>query len=338
MGKMTYRKSGVDTRKADKFIADIMPLAKQAKRFEVLDNIGRFGGFFSFLKPSFKHPVLVSSSDGVGTKIRVAVIANMHKGVGVDLVAMNVNDILCSGAEPLFFLDYISSSQLGLGILKSIMKGIVSGCRESGCALIGGETAQMPGMYKKGEYDLAGFCVGVAEKDKIIRGERIRIRDVVLGLASSGLHSNGFSLVRKVFSRAQLLALKKELLKPTRIYVRPVLKLLTKFNTQKDFNIKGIAHITGGSFYSKAARIVGAGKTIYIKKGSWPIPKIFKKIAEKGKIAEREMFHTFNMGIGMILVVDRKIAPQALKRLKSLGVRSWAIGEVIKGKQRVIIR
>lgn len=337
MKRMTYKKSGVDVRKCDRFIKDITPLVKQTKRFEVLRDIGSFGGFFSFLKPTFKHPVLVSSSDGVGTKIKLAILSNIHNAVGVDLVAMNVNDILCSGAEPLFFLDYIAYSRLKLVTLTSIVKGIALGCREAGCALLGGETAEMPGMYKKGEYDLAGFCVGVVEKEKILSADKVCAGDVVLGLASSGIHSNGFSLVRKIFTKQQLYGLRRELLKPTRIYARAVLKLIKKFNAGKEFNIKGIAHITGGSFYNKAARIAPRGKTISINKGSWPVAKIFKTIQKKGKINEREMFHTFNMGIGMILIVDKSIVSKALKRLNNSGFKSWQIGEVIKGKQEVVI-
>jgi len=337
MKKLTYKKSGVDTKKAAKFIKDITPLVKQTKRFGVLKDIGSFGGFFSFLKPSLKHPVLVSSSDGVGTKIKIAILANIHDSVGIDLVAMNVNDVLCSGAQPLFFLDYISCCQIQPKTFKSIIKGIVNGCKQADCALLGGETAEMPGMYKKGDYDLAGFCVGVVERDKIIRPNKVSTGDVVLGIASSGLHSNGFSLVRKIFNKAQLLSNKRELLKPTRIYVRPVLKLLKEFNPGTDFKIKGIAHITGGSFYDKASRIVPKGKTILIKKGSWPIPKIFKAVAQKGKVQEKEMFHTFNMGIGMVLILDKRIARKALNRLRSLRFKSWIIGEIVKGKGKVTI-
>ncbi|MEW6008827.1 MAG: phosphoribosylformylglycinamidine cyclo-ligase [Candidatus Omnitrophota bacterium] len=337
MRKMTYKRSGVDIERADKFIKDIMPLVRKTKRYEVLSDIGSFGGFFSFLKRSFKHPVLVSSSDGVGTKIKIAILANVHNTVGIDLVAMNVNDILCSGAEPLFFLDYIACSKLKAKTLRSIMEGIVKGCQYAGCALIGGETAQMPDMYRKGDYDLAGFCVGVVEKNKIINGSKTEIGDVVIGLESSGLHSNGFSLVRRVFSKSELKRFSSQLLKPTRIYSKPVLKLINEFNAKNKFDIRGIAHITGGAFFNKACRIIPTGKTIYIKKGSWPIPKIFKVIEKKGRISEREMFHAFNMGIGMILVVDRKIADDILRKLKALGLNSWVIGEVINGKKKVKI-
>ncbi len=337
MKKITYKKAGVDIEKADKFIEDIIPLVKQTKRFEVLKGIGSFGGFFSFLKGSFRQPVLVSSSDGVGTKIKIAILNNIHNTVGIDLVAMNVNDILCSGAQPLFFLDYLACSKLEPKILKSIISGIVVGCKDAGCALIGGETAEMPDMYKKGDYDLAGFCVGVVERNKIVNGSNTQIGDLVIGLESNGLHSNGFSLVRKVLSKKELKSMARELLKPTRIYVRPLLKLLADFNTGNKFKIRGIAHITGGAFYSKAARIVPSGKTIFINKGTWPIKKIFKLIQEKVHIDEKEMFHTFNMGIGMILVVDRKIAKEILRKLKTWGLKSWIIGEIIKGNKKVEI-
>lgn len=337
MKKATYKNSGVDIKKADKFIKDIIPLARQTKRFEVLEDIGSFGGFFSFLKPAFKHPVLVSSSDGVGTKIKIAILNNMHNTVGIDLVAMNVNDILCSGAEPLFFLDYIACSRLDNLTLKSIIEGIVEGCKQAGCALLGGETAEMPSMYKKGDYDLAGFCVGVVEKGKILNSKKVANGDLAIGVASSGLHSNGFSLVRKVLSKKELVSLKKGLLTPTRIYSQPVLRLLKEYNAKGAFNIKAIAHITGGAFYSKAARIVPEGKTLVIRSSSWPVPKIFKLIQKKGAISDKEMFSTFNMGLGLILVVDRLKAAGALKRLNSLGFKSWIIGEIVKGGKRVTV-
>jgi phosphoribosylformylglycinamidine cyclo-ligase len=336
MKRMTYKQSGVDIQKADKFIADIIPLVKKTKRFEVLKDIGSFGGFFSFLKPAFKHPVLVSSSDGVGTKIKIAILANKHDTVGIDLVAMNVNDILCSGAEPLFFLDYLACSKLNPKILKSIVAGIVAGCRQAGCALLGGETAEMPDMYKKGDYDLAGFCVGVVERTKIIAGSHTQEGDVVIGLASNGLHSNGFSLVRKVFSQKELKTRSPELLKPTRIYVRSVLKLLKKLNA-KQFNIRGIAHITGGAFYAKASRIVPTGKTMLIKKNTWRIPQVFQLVQAKGNIRQKEMYNTFNMGIGLILVADRKCKKAILAKLRACGEKAWVIGQIVKGKEKVVI-
>lgn len=335
--KATYKNSGVDIKKADKFIRDIIPLAKQTRRLEVLDSIGSFGGFFSFLKNKFDNPVLVSSSDGVGTKIKIAIANNIHDTVGIDLVAMNVNDILCSGAEPLFFLDYIACSRLDPATLKSIIQGIVEGCKQAGCALLGGETAEMPSMYKKGDYDLAGFCVGVVEKGKILNSKKVKIKDLAIGIASSGLHSNGFSLVRKVLSKKDQSALRKELLTPTRIYSKAVLKLLKEYNKNSAFKIKAIAHITGGAFYSKAARIVPDGETLVLDKGSWPVPKIFKLIKAKAKISDREMFNTFNMGIGLILIVKKNSAGPILKRLNSLGLRSWLIGEIVKGKKKIVI-
>jgi phosphoribosylformylglycinamidine cyclo-ligase len=329
---LTYKQTGVDIKKADSLIQDIKKLVKSTDRPEVLKEIGGFGGFFKFNKTRYNNPILVSSSDGVGTKLKIAALANKHDTVGIDLVAMNVNDILCSGAEPLFFLDYLGCSKLEPNVFKDIIKGISEGCKQAGCALIGGETAEMPGMYKNGEYDLAGFCVGVAERDKIIDGSGIKIGDSVIGLASSGLHSNGFSLVRKVFSNNELKKYSKELLKPTRIYVKPVLSLL------RNNNIKGIAHVTGGAFYDKIRRIIPASLNIEIEKGSWPVLEIFNLMQKKGNIKDREMFHTFNMGIGLVLVTDRHIEKKTINNLSQLGIKSWCIGEVIKGKGEVVVK
>jgi len=302
---------------------------------EVVMDVGSFGGLFDVeaLK-KYKNPVLVSSCDGVGTKLKIAFLVNKHDTVGIDLVAMNVNDILTFGAKPLFFLDYIACSKLEEEKYVQIIKGIAKGCKEAGCSLIAGETAEMPGMYREGEYDLAGFCVGVVEKEKIIDGRNIKIQDKVIGLSSSGLHSNGFSLVRKIFSEEEQRELAKELLRPTRIYVRPILSLLTN---RYSLLIKGIAHITGGAFYEKIPRIIPLGKAILIRKNSWKIPKIFRMIQEKGNIAEREMFRTFNMGIGIVLVVEKGKEEGIIKRLESWGIESFLIGEVIKGNREVII-
>jgi phosphoribosylformylglycinamidine cyclo-ligase len=331
---LTYKQAGVNIQKADALIEDIKRMVKSTDRPEVLKGIGGFGGFFKFAKEKYKNPVLVSSSDGVGTKLKIATLVNKHDTVGIDMVAMNVNDILCCGAEPLFFLDYLGCSKLEPTAYKAIIKGVVEGCRQAGCALIGGETAEMPGMYRMGEYDLAGFCVGVVERDKIIGGAKIISGDVVVGLASNGLHSNGFSLVRKVFSQSELIRYSEELLKPTRIYVKPVLSLL-----HNNVKIKGIAHVTGGAFYNKIKRIIPRNNLgIQIDRGTWPIPNIFKLVQKKGNIKDREMFTTFNMGIGMVLVVCRTDADRVIAALSRQGLKSWAIGRVGKGKGEVIIK
>jgi len=335
---LTYKQAGVDIKKADSLVEEIKAMVKSTDRPEVLRGIGSFGGFFKLGKKNYKNPILVSSSDGVGTKLKIATLANKHDTVGIDLVAMNVNDILCCGAEPLFFLVYLGCSKLESKVFKDIVKGVAEGCKQAGCALIGGETAEMPGMYQKGEYDLAGFCVGVVERDKILEGSNIKIGDVIVGLASNGLHSNGFSLVRKVFSREELKHNAKELLKPTRIYVKPVLALLKDSKYKLQNKIKGIAHVTGGAFYDKIKRIIPSSANIEIRKGSWPIPEIFKLVQNKGNIEDKEMFHTFNMGIGMVCVVDKDLGGNVVEALSQLGLKSWVIGEVVKGDREVIVK
>jgi phosphoribosylformylglycinamidine cyclo-ligase len=291
-------------------------------------DIGGFGSFFRLTPGKYRDPVLVSSADGVGTKLKVAILANVHNTIGIDAVAMNVNDVLCTGAEPLFFLDYIAYSKVGPGVLAGIVKGVNDGCIESNCSLIGGETAQMPGMYKDGEYDVAGFCVGAVSRASIIDTKRIRSGDVIVGLESSGIHSNGYSLVRKVFSDKELIRMHKELLIPTRLYVKPVLSLLR--NT-----IHGISHITGGAFYDKIARILPRDVSARIYKKAWPVPEIFKRIQAAGNIIDKEMYHTLNMGVGMVLVVKPGTADGIIKHMAKFGLRSWVIGEIVKGNGTV---
>ncbi|MEW6075928.1 MAG: phosphoribosylformylglycinamidine cyclo-ligase [Candidatus Omnitrophota bacterium] len=337
MPKVTYKKAGVDIGFADAFKIAVKSLARKSFKKEVLKDIGGFGSFFRFPKEKFKEPVLVSSADGVGTKLKIAILADRHDTIGIDAVAMNVNDILCAGARPLYFLDYIGFSKLKTEVLKDIIKGINGGCMASDCSLVGGETAQMPGMYKAGEYDVAGFCVGVAERSRIIDGSSICAKDIVIGLESSGLHSNGFSLIRKVFSQAELKSLAHELLKPTRIYVRPVLSLLQSASYRRQATVKGIAHITGGAFYDKIARILPAGVNAKIRKGSWIAPKIFRLLQQKGRIEDPEMYHTFNMGIGMVLIVAPGSSGEICARLSEYGVKAWVIGEVTRGKKQVEI-
>ena len=332
MAGLTYRKAGVDIEKADDFKSGIKALVRKSFRPEALKDIGGFGAFFSLAKTKYKEPVLVSSSDGVGTKLKIASLANKHDTVGIDAVAMNVNDILCTGAEPLFFLDYIAYSKVERNILTDLLKGLTDGCIQSGCALIGGETAQMPDMYKPGEYDLAGFCVGIVERKKIIDGSAIRAGDVVIGLESSGIHSNGYSLVRKVFSQAEQKRLSKVLLTPTRIYVKPVMNLL---RTAYGAKISGIAHITGGAFYDKIRRILPDNVNARIDKSSWPMPQIFHLLQNKGNIADREMYHTFNMGVGVVLMAPPASAKAIIAKLAQYRLKSWVIGEIVKGKRQV---
>jgi phosphoribosylformylglycinamidine cyclo-ligase len=337
MKKLTYKQSGVDIAAATAFKGKIRGLVKKSQSAEVLKGIGGFGCMFEFPKKEYRSPILVSSSDGVGTKLKIAVLANKHDTVGIDAVAMNVNDILCIGAKTLFFLDYIAYSKLEEGILLDVVKGLNDGCLQAGCALIGGETAQMPGMYNPGDYDLAGFCVGIVEKSEIIDGAKIEPGNLVIGLESNGIHSNGYSLVRRVLKERELRRMSAELLKPTRIYVKPVSAVLEKFNRGREKAVKGISHITGGAFYDKIARILPDNVNVRINKSSWQVPNIFKLIQLKGGIEDKEMYHTFNMGVGMVLIVEAASARAIIAKLSELKVKSWLIGEVIKGKKQVEI-
>ncbi|MFQ5354710.1 MAG: phosphoribosylformylglycinamidine cyclo-ligase, partial [Thermodesulfobacteriota bacterium] len=305
---LTYRDSGVDIREGQRLVKRITPALKKTMRKEVQGGPGGFGALFSAGFKGMKDPVLVSSTDGVGTKLIVAFMAGVDSTVGIDLVAMNVNDILTAGAEPLFFLDYFATGSLKGAQAARVIKGIAAGCAEAGCALIGGETAEMPGIYKAGEYDLAGFAVGVVERKKIIDGRSIKAGDAIIGLHSSGLHSNGFSLARKVLFDRLGLDIKKRvkglrgrslgsaLLEPTRIYVKPVLKVCKKFT------IKGMAHITGGGFLENIPRTLPQGLKAIIERGSWPVPPIFSLIQSGGDVGEMEMLRTFNCGIGLVII------------------------------------
>lgn len=326
---ISYKDAGVDIDKGNLFVKQIKGLAKSTKKEGVLTDIGSFSGLFCIAARRYKEPVLVSSTDGVGTKLMIAQDAGRHDTVGIDLVAMCVNDVATTGANPLFFLDYISTGRLEPKVLKEVVAGISHACRETGYALVGGETAEMPDMYRPGTYDLAGFCVGIIERRKIIDGRSIKKGDEVLGLESNGLHSNGFSLVRKVFSKKEKNCLIDELLRPTRLYVQPLLAL------QKIVEVKGIAHITGGAYIDKIPRIIPQGLGAEIKKGSWPIPEIFKLIQEKGKVKEQEMYHVFNMGIGMAVVLSPKDLRKAQSLLAKFKIRTWAIGEIVKGSGKV---
>ena len=333
----TYKDSGVDIKKASLFKQKIKSVVRRSFGKEVLRDIGGFGSFFRFPKEEYKEPILVSSSDGVGTKLKIAVLANKHDTVGIDAVAMNVNDILCVGARPLFFLDYIASGRLEPHVLTDVVKGINQGCIQAGCSLIGGETAEMPGMYGRGDYDIAGFCVGAVERKNIIDGSLITTGDIVVGLESNGIHSNGYSLVRKVLSQSQLKRMSAELLRPTRIYVKPVSALLRNTQHARVEILRGIAHITGGAFYDKIARILPDNVNVRIHKSSWQVPKIFRLIQNKGSIADKEMYHTFNMGCGMVLIVAADSAREIISRLAELKLKAWVAGEVVKGKKEVEI-
>ncbi len=331
---LSYRSAGVDIDAGDALVEAIKPFAKRTMRPEVLGGIGGFGALFEISK-KYKEPVLVSGTDGVGTKLKLAFQLKRHDTVGIDLVAMSVNDILVQGAEPLFFLDYFACGHLDVPAATDVVKGIAAGCEQAGCALIGGETAEMPGMYPDGEYDLAGFAVGVVEKSAIIDGKSIVPGDVVLGLASSGAHSNGYSLVRKILERAKpdLKAdfhgrpLADVLIAPTRIYVKPLLALM------KALPVKGMAHITGGGLVENVPRVLPDAVTAVLEKSAWPRPPLFDWLQKEGNVAEHEMHRVFNCGIGMAVVVAVEHADAALKHLQDLGETAYRIGAIRARKE-----
>ena len=338
MKKILYKDAGVDMDRGDAFVQAIKPMVESTFRPEVMTKIGGFAGCVSLNLERYKKPVLVSSTDGVGTKLKIAFLLDRHDTVGIDLVAMCVNDIIVSGAKPLFLLDYFATSQLDQEKAMKVMSGIVKGCAEAECSLIGGETAEMPGFYKEGEYDLAGFAVGIVEDSQRIDGSSVTVGDRLIGIASSGLHSNGYSLVRKVLLEHHKMDLHKrveeiegvlgeELLQPTKIYVKTVLNLV------RDFNIGGIAHITGGGITGNIPRVIPKGCKATIHKGTWEIPPIFPFLKEKGEIPEEEMFRTFNNGIGMLLIVKNKEADEILGRIQSMGERVFMIGEIVKAEK-----
>jgi phosphoribosylformylglycinamidine cyclo-ligase len=323
---VTYRKAGVDIEAANGWLAHVRPLIRSTRSPRVLADRGQFGGLFSLAGLGLREPVLVASTDGVGTKLKVAELAGAHEGIGVDAVAMNVNDVLVYGARPLFFLDYLAVGGIQRPLMSALLRGVVRGCRESGCALLGGETAEMPGLYRAGEYDVAGFCVGVVERAKLIDGSRIRAGDAVVGLASSGVHANGFSLVRRIFTRAELRHHARELLGPTRIYVKPVLTAL------RTVSIRAMAHITGGGLARRLPSLVSGarGLRVRIAPGSWPVPKVFGVIQRAGRISDGEMARTFNMGIGMALVCRPGDAGRLITLMRRAGVPAWPIGTIVK--------
>ncbi len=330
---LTYKKAGVDIAKANLFVDDVKSLARKTLNKSVLNRPGSFGALFNLNLKGIKNPVLVSSTDGVGTKLLVADLVSKHDTVGIDLVAMNVNDVLCTGAKPLFFLDYMATGRLNRATMNKVMKGIVAGCHMANCALIGGETAEMPDMYKGEEYDLAGFTVGIVDRDKIIDGTGIKEGDILIGLPSSGLHSNGYSLARKALSLKEQKLYAEILMKPTCIYVKPILALLEELKG----GILGMAHMTGGAWYEKLTKVLPKGLGFSVSKGSWPVPRIFQLIQDKGHVPESDMYRTFNMGIGFAIVVDCGDVDRVHASLKKHGVEAFVIGEVIKNPQHKII-
>lgn len=339
----TYKDAGVNIEEGYKAVNLIKGLARETFDSNVITDIGSFGSMY-LLNIGSSEYILVSGTDGVGTKLKIAFYLDKHDTVGIDCVAMCVNDILCHGAKPLFFLDYVACGKLNSSKVASIVKGIAEGCKMAGCSLVGGETAEMPGFYKEDEYDLAGFAVGIVERQKAVYGKDVTTGDILIGLASSGVHSNGYSLVRKVFGiddnpkvlektyEELEMSLGEELLKPTRIYVKPVLKVLEKVN------VKGIAHITGGGFFENIPRAFPKGYSAVIEKGSWKVPAIFRLIQEHGKVEEREMFSTFNMGIGMVLIVSKEDVDLTLEILEQEKVNAWVIGTIQKGEDGVVLK
>lgn len=326
---LSYRDAGVDIDAGDALVENIKPFARRTMRPEVLGGLGGFGALFEISK-KYKNPVLVSGTDGVGTKLKLAFMLDKHDTVGIDLVAMSVNDILVQGAEPLFFLDYFACGKLDVATATDVIKGIAAGCEQAGCALIGGETAEMPGMYPAGEYDLAGFAVGAAEKDKLINGSTIAAGDAVLGLASSGAHSNGYSLIRKIIERSGIdlnsdfhgRPLRDVVLAPTRIYVKPMLALM------EQLPVKGMAHITGGGLLENIPRVLPENLTAILRKNSWDMPPLFSWMQQEGNVAEKEMHRTFNCGIGMAVIVAAADAERAMQLLRDAGETVWQIGSV----------
>jgi len=338
-----YKQAGVDIAAGNEAVERMKKHVKKTFRPGVLTDLGGFGALFGLDKDKYEEPVLVSGTDGVGTKLKLAFAMDKHDTIGVDAVAMCVNDIVVQGAEPLFFLDYLACGKIVPEKIEAIVKGIADGCLQAGCALIGGETAEMPGMYGEGEYDIAGFAVGVVDRRKMIDGSAIRPGDAVIGLASSGVHSNGFSLVRKLlledkgWSLGQRIpeldgALGEVLLTPTKIYVRTILSLL------RETTIKGMAHVTGGGFIENIPRVLPEGADVVIEEGSWPVPPIFKVLREAGNVAHDDMFRTFNMGIGMVLIVPEEEAGRTIGRAQALGEGAYRIGTVTEGTRMVRFR
>lgn len=329
----SYEASGVNLEAGYEVVSRIKKHVASTNRPGVMGNIGAFGGMFDLASLGYKEPILVSGTDGVGTKLKIAFAVDKHDTIGIDAVAMCVNDVLAQGAEPLFFLDYVAVGKNEPAVVEAIVSGVAEGCRQAGCALIGGETAEMPGMYQPGDYDIAGFTVGVVDRANLIDGSKVKTGDVLVGIASSGVHSNGFSLVRKIVADAGLdlnskyeetgdKTLGEILLTPTRIYVKPVLDVI------RNVDVHGVAHITGGGFDENIPRILHEGQGIEVKEGSWEILPVFRLLEKYGKVPHREMFNIFNMGIGMVLAVDEKDAAKAIEILEKHGEKASIIGKI----------
>jgi phosphoribosylformylglycinamidine cyclo-ligase len=336
---ITYKDAGVDIEAGDELVERIKPAVKRSMRPEVLAGLGGFGALFEIPVDRYRKPVLVSGTDGVGTKLRLAIETGRHDTIGIDLVAMCANDVVVQGAEPLFFLDYYATAKLSVDVAESVIKGIVEGCVQAGAALIGGETAEMPGMYADGDYDLAGFCVGIVEKDGIIDGTKTRSGDAIIGLPSSGPHSNGYSLIRKLLKTAKATPTTKlehgllydALLQPTRIYVKSLLALAKKVP------IHGIAHITGGGLTENIPRVIPSGLEVLLSKQTWTRPPVFNWLQQAGNIADAEMYRTFNCGIGMTITIAAEHVDKALQTLREHGESPSIIGEVRRGDAGVVI-
>ncbi len=336
-----YSEAGVDIDKGNAFISRIKGIVADTHGRAVINDIGGFSGLFAIGNADYKDPVLIASTDGVGTKLNIAKLCNKHDTIGIDLVAMCVNDVIVSGAKPLFFLDYFSSSSLDLDVATDVVKGIAHGCKISKCSLIGGETAEMPGLYQPGDYDLAGFVVGIGERNSIIDGSDVRVGNKIIGLAASGLHSNGFSLVRKVaFEELGLhvddhveelgCTLGEELLKPTRIYVESVLRVI------RNYSVNGLIHNTGGGFIDNVPRILPNGCKAVIEKGSWQIPPIFNFLQAKGDIPEPEMYRTFNMGIGLMVILDESDVDDVMQQFTAMGEQPFLIGDIQAAEENAV--
>jgi len=338
-GSLTYRDAGVDIDAGEELVERIKPHVKRSMRPEVLGGLGGFGAMFELPLDRYRKPVLVSGTDGVGTKLRLAIETGRHDTIGIDLVGMCVNDVVVQGAEPLFFLDYYATGKLSVAVAESVIKGIVEGCIQAGCALVGGETAEMPGMYAEGDYDLAGFCVGVVEKDQIIDGSNTQAGDVLIALPSSGPHSNGYSLIRKLLEHGKATPETKldntllydALLAPTRIYVKTVLALM------KQIPVHGVAHITGGGLLDNIPRVVPDGLEVVLHRKQWNLPPVFQWLQRTGNIEANEMLRTFNCGIGMTICVSAQNTDKALAALKVLGETPFVVGETRRGSGGVVV-
>jgi len=323
---VTYQKAGVDIDKAEHLVTSIKKMARSTSVPGVIGGIGGFSALFDIKKYNLKHPLMVTSTDGVGTKLEVAELTGRHDTIGIDLVAMCVNDLITCGARPVVFLDYYATGKLNLEQSRSVIKGIADGCKQAGCALVGGETAEMPGFYNNDQYDLAGFSVGLVDKSKVIDGRSVREGDAVIGFASSGFHSNGFSLIRKVYSKSELAGpIGKKILEPTIIYVKPVLALLQKVK------VKSLAHITGGGFYDNIPRVVPDYLGVHVDGSRVPTPQIFWDVMERANLGLHDMFRTFNMGIGMVAVVSKKDAATTIQTMKRFSIKAYEIGRIAKG-------